>query len=372
MYRWGIIGLVMLLIGVVILLAVRHQPQSSKEQAELRELERTHLGVGLPDATAVQFGADGRTLVSVHQGEVGHPVHAEGEEPEDRTIVCIWNLQSSHKPRRQWEMRQALAGSAISSDAKLLAAQLAPRPNLPEQALHVWEVESGKVVCKIALTRGAGEKESGIWSSPAFWPDGKVAVSRSVWGQVPQIQIWDVQTGKLTRLLNIEGRLNDWALLGVARDGKSFLLKDDHDSFEIRRTTDGSLLAAFSEADLVPQFRDFSIGSFAAALAPDGNRIAFGCTVGGTLIVNGAIGGQSSASALVVYDVLQRKKTAIPIDIGRGPCSLAFDPAGKQLAIGLFSRSPTDVGIGQTLIETERKLIVLEESHTIRLQAVTE
>jgi RNA polymerase sigma factor (sigma-70 family) len=230
---------------------------------ELRQLEGS-------TAVTVAFSPDGKLLAS-----------SNGED------IVLWDT-ATYRQFRHW--RGGEVDICFSPDGKRLA--LLGRDN----AVHLWDVGSGKEVCRLA---GHSIR------SFAFAPDGKTLASG---GMDHKVRLWDARTAKVLRVL--EGPSGWVTAVAFSPDSKILASAGQDCTIRLWDVATGKLLRAW-------QGHPWTIR--ALAFSPDGKRLASGAFLG---------------SAVRVWDVATGKEL-LPIAGHDGSVvSVAFCPDGKSLLSG--------------------------------------
>jgi WD40 repeat protein len=287
---------------------------------------------------------------------------------DDRTMI-LWDRDTGRVLRRFRQQGEWVQSVAISPDGRraLSGGQ--------DTVVRLWDLESGDVIREF---RG----HTGTIFSTAFSPDGRLAISTSGgtynghggWQELPDtaIRVWDVETGREVRRL--EGHRGPVLSLAVSPDGRRVLtgsqdriviLWDVKSGAEIRRfpgQTDSVQGVAFlpdgrraisagrdhtirlwdtESGQEVYCFRGHSDEVSWAAVSPDGSRM---------------ISSSWSGRELVLWD-LDARKLIHRLAWGNGrPTRGSFTPDGRYAVwtgsepgvVRLYRLQPSEPGAGET------------------------
>jgi WD40 repeat protein len=139
-------------------------------------LSATDSGVG-----AVAHSRDGRWLACV----------------KPKKGLFIWDTTGGMEPRHFGEMQCLML--AFSPDARLLAA--AETESAETLVLGVWDLQTGRRLWKLKTQAGS------VHQALRFSPDGKYLAAR----EVNFIRLWNMTSGKRTRLYATQYPIVDWA-----------------------------------------------------------------------------------------------------------------------------------------------------------------
>jgi WD40 repeat protein len=279
------------------------------------KLLHTFQGEGPADIADLQFGEDGRTLVTVDVGR----------------IVTVWDLEKKKStyrlntpprgsPRKPVPGRLSLApgGRYLACENVDVGAQTA--------LVKVQELASGKQVGEAKLPLGGAR---GL----TFAPDGKALAWTSFDGA---IRVWDHTRGGEPRLLEL-GRADkpgseDIESLAFAPDGKTLAACRSDRTVQLWDVAAGTVVRQVGKPPEQPPRRArvlIRLGSGAApvelAFTPDGK--AFACSLGGALVRR--------------FETASGKEIAPPAAGHAGPVThVHLSADGKAL----LTAAPNDVG----------------------------
>jgi WD40 repeat protein len=178
----------------------KSQSLSGAESVKLVEISRLN---GHQDAQNAVVSPDGRRILSCGW--------------HDRTMI-LWDRETGRMIRRYGQQGGVKFSVAISPDGRRALS------GSEDAVLRLWDLESGDVIREF---RG----HTGWIFSTAFSPDGRLAYSASggryngspVWQELPDsaIRVWDVETGREVRRL--EGHRGLVWCVRVSPDGRRVL-----------------------------------------------------------------------------------------------------------------------------------------------------
>jgi RNA polymerase sigma factor (sigma-70 family) len=244
------------------------------------------------------------------------------DQPSGAHEVCVWDVATG-KERYRWEVGKAPAGHVLhlsfSPDGRTLAATAALMiPKKIEQAIHLWDLESGKKLARLDL----GHKDRSNPTPMTFTPDGKLVASMLTVKDTTQVVcLWETATGKELH------RLDKVALpVYFAPDGKTLAARvpdgDAVTGVEIWDVATGRRRQSLPLGEQPGRLNDLLIFS------PDGKFLAIGAI----------------ADLVRVWDLTSGKEPSPP----RGHQEGVYG-----LAVSVDSKSLTTWGIDRTIRQWE-------------------
>ncbi|GJE93036.1 WD40 repeat domain-containing protein [Phanerochaete sordida] len=214
---------------------------------------------------------------------------------------------------------------SLSPDGTLLAAATG-------NTIAVWRVQDGLAVQRL----DQGQHTAKIWSV-AFSPDGQYVVS-AVDDKLPLVCQWNVKTGNVVHRL--EGHEEAVRYAAFSPDGAQIATRS-RDSLRIWDASNGSLLHAITDLDAA-----FGIQTL---FSPDGSRIA----------ARSAVSEEDTAVVVLDSRTAARTATLRRKDIWR----MAFAPQGDRIAAGCTDGSACvwDAASGTALLELREHTDVVRE-----------
>jgi WD40 repeat protein len=207
--------------------------------------------------TAAALSKDGKQLATLEGG----------------AVLGIWDVESG-KVVHRLAARRGTAQVRYSPDGKLLAA------TANDGAVQLWQVpEYKRLGVTAAPNRGLSAPGAGAASSLAFLPDGKV---RALGGTAQALQLWEVPSGKL--LTPQDTHAGPVTSVRFSPDGKK-VISGAGDGLRVWDAATGKSEKRVDLRDPNDQFRGNV--SQPVLLAPDGRTLlvnSFG--VGGTRVVD--------------------------------------------------------------------------------------
>jgi WD40 repeat protein len=240
---------------------------------EHRELKGNTDG---PDSLA--FSADGKLLAGA-----------------DRSGVSCWDAATGEQ---LWRAKADAAFVAFTADGRVLIASPYPRGRV----WHCWDAATGKTAEGLKLPEGYG------YSRLAVAPNGRTLVfdPRGLLGADWRVHLWDMQSGKLLRILPTAGMIGPFF-----RDGRSVLINDG----ALQRWELATGRPLLPDTDALGHRTDVS----RAVYSPDGRRLASAADDG----------------TIRVWEVATAKPLRVlPGHEHWGATGLAFTPDGKFLVSG--------------------------------------
>lgn len=285
-------------------------------------VSRGHFKLGTRgDVRAVCVSPDGQTLAAA--GEDPDSADPDADTQWVGGVVRVWNLADGQL-RREFKLDHRATHVSFAPDSRRLAvaswnaeAELGMRgeaDGLPDNTIRVFDVETGQMLAELKGRGGFGENIVAF----AFKPDGRSIVAAY---EDMLFQFWDLDTGKVTRQLAIEGhtatgkrvRLASaafspdlkWALTSASRDDRLIVwdLNSGKEEQAIRH-----------EGAAGPR----------VAITPDGQRF---CTV---------LRAKNGEDVCIKFWDKASGRPSLSLPIGDQPViSLAFAPDGRSLATGM-------------------------------------
>jgi RNA polymerase sigma factor (sigma-70 family) len=247
----------------------RQEPKDSppgttpaKPAGQQKETHNDFLGDPLPPGSFARIGSSrlrhGHNIKSIAYSNDGKYIVSAGNDH----LARLWDVETGKEVRtfgEQGDRDKAYSPSrwihsvALSPDGKFVATG-EYEPAWPVHTIRVWEVETGKEICKIE-----GHK-SGVLTL-AFSPDGKTLASGSV---DRTVRLWQVATGE--ELKTFHNHVGEVPFVAFAKDGASIFCAGDKTARHWEAAS-GKELHVFNGHD-----HDIKAG----AVSPDGKTLATG------------------------------------------------------------------------------------------------
>ena len=232
--------------------------------------------------------------------------------PDGTTSVALWDPATGELRRRLDGHNGPATGVCLSADGRTLVTVGG------DGTLHIWDVASGRQLRKF------DREHIGVWPQLlACSPDGKLLAVRA-WGvNSTPMRFIDVLTGERVREIDAaspavhgEAFLPDGRSLVVwtgDRKARVWDVRTGKTTREVEYTE-----AVKSRTGPVAVAGDPEVSYFAAAVSPDGRRIAFG----------------SENDLIAVHELAGGAEVCRVEKLSRGVGCLAFSPDGRTLAWG--------------------------------------
>lgn len=256
------------------------------------------------------FSPDGKRLASIHHADTARLWELANERPV-RTIdvssrwlsdvrfspdgalimvsasdgIYLWDVHSSERLLHIKTDLQFGLSAAFSPDGSQLVTSGVGVPAL-------WDLKSGQPIIKLLehwYSDPADPSTPRVFSS-AFAPDGRRVVTNGEGPGLRGTRIWDVQEGRLLKLLGAEGAFGasfspDGSRV-IANEGEAILVWNSYSGQRLLTLTDRMMIANPSpvHVGMVPmrphEEREVPMIFYSIAFSPDGSQIAAGCIDG--------------------------------------------------------------------------------------------
>jgi RNA polymerase sigma factor (sigma-70 family) len=171
--------------GKVVISFLRKRVSENREQSGVRLWElttRKEIAVlWRPNVRSAFFSPDGKTVFT-----------NSADVQKRKGIIRAWAATTGKELRVVAEHKDMLGSAVVSPDGKLLAA----RTDVSEFALAVWQVDTGKVLCRLprdlefnqSLEFSPGRSLLAVMDGPRALSGNRLSIHH--------VQLWDIATGK--------------------------------------------------------------------------------------------------------------------------------------------------------------------------------